>query len=90
MPIPASIWGLLLLFAALCTRLVDLSDIFETGEFLLAIMPIMFIAPAVNILDLWDAIAENLLGIIIIMTVSTVIVFAVAGGVTQWIERRRK
>ena len=89
-PIPASVYGLLLLFLALCTKVVKISDIEKVGDFMIAIMPMMFIAPAVKIMDIWGDIAEDLIPIIVVMVLSTIIVFAVAGWVTQWIERRRK
>ena len=89
-PIPASVYGLLLLFLALCTKVVKISDIEKVGDFMIAIMPMMFIAPAVKIMDIWGDIAEDLIPIIVVMVLSTIIVFAVAGWVTQWMERRRK
>ena len=89
-PIPASVYGLLLLFLALCTKVVKISDIEKVGDFMIAIMPVMFIAPAVKIMDIWGDIAGDLIPIIVVMVLSTIIVFAVAGWVTQWMERRRK
>ena len=89
-PIPASVYGLLLLFLALCTKVVKLSDIEKVGDFMIAIMPVMFIEPAVKIMDIWGDIAGDLIPIIVVMVLSTIIVFAVAGWVTQWMERRRK
>ncbi|MDD6194121.1 MAG: CidA/LrgA family protein [Lachnospiraceae bacterium] len=89
-PIPASVYGLLLLFLALCTGMVKLQDVEKAGDFLIAIMPVMFIAPAVKIMDIWGDIVGDLIPIIVVMVLSTVIVFAVAGWVTQWMERRRK
>ena len=56
-PIPASVYGLLLLFLALCTKVVKISDIEKVGDFMIAIMPMMFIAPAVKIMDIWGDIA---------------------------------
>lgn len=89
-PIPASVYGLLLLFLALSFKVVKVSDVENVGDFLIAILPVMFIAPSVKIMDIWGDIAGDLLPIAVIMVVSTIVVFAVAGWVTQWMERRSK
>ena len=49
LPIPASIYGLLLLFALLFFKVVRLDQVKEAGEFLIEIMPLMFIPPAAEI-----------------------------------------
>lgn len=83
LPIPAAIYGILLLFAALCLKLVRPEQVKPAGNFLLSILPVLFVAPAVNLLDSWQAAAENGVAIILIMAVSTVAVFGVSGLVTQ-------
>ena len=45
-------------------------------------------APAVNIVEIWQEIAPVLLPIGVVLAVSTVLVFAVSGLVTQWMLRR--
>ena len=85
LPIPAAIYGLVLLLAALCTGLLKAEKIADTARFLIAIMPLLFVAPAVSILGNWDVIAPNVIAIVVIMCLSTVIVFAAAGLVTKWL-----
>ena len=85
LPIPAAIYGLVLLLTALCTGLLKAEKIAETARFLIAIMPLLFVAPAVSILAYWQLIRPNVVAIVVIMTLSTVIVFAVAGLVTKWL-----
>ena len=53
LPIPASIYGLILLFVALLTGIVPLSAVKETGNFLIEIMPLMFIPSAVGLMESW-------------------------------------
>ena len=53
LPIPASIYGLVILFAGLMTGVVKLSHVEETGRFLIEIMPLMFIPAAVGLLESW-------------------------------------
>ena len=90
LPVPASIYGLLLMLLALCTGVVKLSSVRETGKFLVEIMPVMFIPAAVGLLDSWQAIAPVWLPIVVITVVSTVLVMAVGGLVAQWVIRREK
>ena len=88
LPIPASIYGIVLLFAALETKIIKLKDIEKTGQFLIDIMPIMFIPAAVGLLESWDIVKSSILEYLAVMAVSTVIVMAVAGIVTQFIIKK--
>lgn len=88
LPIPAAIYGFVLLFAALCTGLLKEEMISQTANFLTSVMGIMFVAPAVNILAYYDVIAPSLVPICVIVVSSTFVVFAVAGLVTQWLRRK--
>ena len=54
LPIPASIYGMVILFTALCTGLIKLSAVKETGKFLIYIMPMMFIPATVGLLESWS------------------------------------
>ena len=88
LPIPAAIYGFVLLFLALCTGLLKPEHIDETANFLISIMGIMYIAPAVNILAYYDVIAPALVPVCVTVLTSTAVVFAVAGLVTQWLRRK--
>ena len=90
LPIPASIYGMLILFTALCTGAIKLSHIKETGKFLIAIMPLMFIAPAVGLIDSWELMKEFIFAIIVISLLSTIAVIAVAGHITQLIIKPKE
>ena len=87
-PIPAAIYGLVLLFTALCIGLLKPEHIDQTARFLLQIMSILFVAPTVGILANWGLIAPNLVPIAVIVVVSTVVVFSVSGLVTQWLLKK--
>lgn len=90
LPIPASIYGIVLLFLALELKVIKVRDIRETSSFLIAIMPVMFIPAAVGLMDSWHAIAGMWLKYIIVTVVSTFVVMAVAGWLTQSIIRHGK
>jgi len=83
LPIPAAIYGLVLLFLALLTALLKMEQVSDTAHFLISIMPLFFVVPTVKLMGYWDVIAPALLPICVILITSTVVVFAVSGVVTQ-------
>ena len=83
LPIPASVYGLVLLFGALNTGLVKLEQVKDAGGFLISILPILFVSPAVGILDNWEAIRGALIPILALTLLSTVLTFGIAGWATQ-------
>lgn len=93
LPIPASIYGLILMLAALISGLLHISHVRETGKFLIDVMPVMFIPAGVGLLESWDVLRPVLIPVLVITVVTTVIVMAASGTVTQKIiqsEKRRK
>ena len=93
LPIPASIYGLVLMLAALMTHLLPLEAVQDSGKFLIEIMALMVIPAAVGLLDSWSALGPILLSVAAITVVSTVVVMVVSGKVTQKIirmDRREK
>ncbi len=85
LPVPASVYGLLLLFLCLCTGLIKLSAIEETADFLLVIMPLLFVSPSVSIMNTYLQVSDSLLSIAVISMLSTVIVMAVTGILSQYL-----
>ena len=83
LPIPASIYGIILMFLCLKTKIIPLSAVEETARFLIEAMPLMFIPAAVGLLESWDIIKGVWIQYISITVISTVIVMIVAGHVTQ-------
>ena len=90
LPIPAAIYGLVLLLIALCTKLLKPDHVADTANFLIGIMPLLFVAPAAKIMAYWGVIKENWLPIIAITVISTFVVFAVAGLVTKLVRKGAK
>lgn len=89
LPIPAAIYGLVLLLIALCTGAMKAEAIADTAHYFIGIMPLLFVAPAVNILQNWGVIAPQLVPICVITVISTFIVFIVSGMVTQLLLRKK-
>lgn len=91
LPIPAAIYGLVLLLIALATGLLKVQQVEAAANWLISIMPIFYVPICVKILEYWGVISQNAVAIITITVVSTFLVFAVSGLVTQaLIKRRRK
>lgn len=83
LPIPASVYGLVLLFAALCLKIVRLEQVKETGDFLRSLLPLLFVAPTVGIVRCWDLIAPRLGAIVLLLAFSTLATFGISGTVTR-------
>lgn len=90
LPIPASIYGMILLFLSLSARILRLEDIQEGGSFLVSLFPVLFVAPIVSLMDCWADIRSHLLPIMLILILSSIVCFFVSGRVTQWLVSRRK
>ena len=90
LPIPASIYGIILVFLCLKLHLIPFDDVHETGDFLIEIMPLMFIPAAVGLLESWDIIRPSWIQYILITVSTTFIVMVAAGLVTQAVIRRTK
>ena len=88
LPIPAGVYGLVLLLAGLITGIVKLEDVETTGGFLLDTMTLMFIPAAVGIMSVTDILVPVLVPYLVIIISSTVIVMTVTGIAASLILRR--
>ena len=90
LPVPASIYGLVLMLLALCTGVVKLEKVKKAGKFLLDVMPPMFIPAGVGLLTAWGDLKPILVSVMVIVILTTVLVMAVTGRTAQSIIRREK
>ena len=88
LPVPASIYGLVLMFLCLQLRVFRLEDVRDTALFLIEIMPILFLPAAVGLMDSWHLISSTLLQYIVITILAMVIVMAAGGLFTQFIMKK--
>ena len=88
LPIPASIYGMVLLFLALMTRIVKLESVRDAGKFLIEIMPVMFI-PA-GLMVSWGVLKPMLLPVSLITVVSLITAAAATGLVSQTVIRKEQ
>lgn len=88
LPIPGSVYSLVMLFLALCFGLVKLEQVKDAARFLTSILPLLFVAPAVGIVEYWDLISSNLLSIILLILATTVLTFGISGTVVQQLAKK--
>ena len=88
LPVPASIYGLLLLFILLKTGILKLEQIEDVGGLLLELMPLLLVPASVSFLTVLDMIQGMLLPVLIMGFVGTVVVMMVTGMVSQALVRR--
>ena len=88
LPVPASIYGLVILFILLETGILKLNAVKETSVFLIEIMPLMFIPAGVGLMESWGDLNSMLLEVVVIILVSTVLVMGVSGKVTELVLKR--
>ena len=90
LPIPASVYGLVLLLVALRSGLLKLSQVRETGTFLTGIFPILFVPAATGVMEYMDVFRQYLIPVILAAGPVTWLVMGVAGRVTQALAKGGK
>ena len=89
-PIPASIYGIILLFFLLERKVLRIDDVREVSDFLIFIMPLLFIPPAVGLIDVWNELRASLTAYATIIIAVTLIVMVSTGRITQWFLQNQK
>ena len=89
LPIPGSIYGLILMFVLLLTKVIKVEHVKETGE-LIEIMPLMFIPAGVGLITSWSQLQPFLVPLLVITVVSTFVVMIVTGKVTDFLISKKE
>ena len=89
LPIPASVYGLVLMLVCLMTGVLKTSQVKDAAFFLIEIMPVMFIPAAAGLIDSWGVLRPLIVPIMIITVVITVFVMVITGKVAQMIAQKR-
>ena len=89
LPIPASVYGLVLMLLCLVTGILKTSQVKEAAFFLIEIMPVMFIPAAAGLIDSWKVLQPLFLPILVITVVITIFVMVVTGKIAQMIAQKR-
>ena len=87
LPIPASVYGLVLMLLCLVTGILKTSQVKEAAFFMIEIMPVMFIPAAAGLIDSWKVLQPLLLPILVITVVITIFVMVVTGKIAQMIAQ---
>ena len=83
LPVPASIYGMVLLLLAFATGLLKMESVKETGNFLVSLLPLLFVVPTVGLMGCWDLIRADIWKIALLIVVTTVLTFGVSGLLTK-------
>lgn len=87
LPVPASIYGMVILFVGLLTGLIKLSWVKDAGKFLIAVM---FIPAGVGLMSSWGVLKPMLVPVLVVTVVAIITVMAVTGQASQIIIRADK
>lgn len=90
LPVPASIYGLVLMLILLMTGVVKLHQVKTAADFLIEIMPLMFIGPSVGLMESLPALQAMLLPLVVILILTTLLTMGATGLTAQVLVRRRQ
>ena len=88
LPIPASIYGLVLMFILLYTGVIKLDQVKTAAQFLIEIMHVMFIPAAVALMDSWSALQPILIPALVTIIVCNIVVMVVTGKTAEFIIKK--
>lgn len=89
LPVAASVYGLVLMLVGLITKIIPLHKVEDAADFLVEIMPILFVPPTVSIMTSVEAMKQMLIPLCVISVVSTILIMVVTGRVSQGIIRKK-
>ncbi|MDI9506177.1 MAG: CidA/LrgA family protein [Clostridiales bacterium] len=90
LPIPGSIYGMVLLFLLLAARVLPLGSVRETAHLLIKWMPLMFIPALVGVMDAWGELMKILVPVLIASSIVTFLVMGATGWTAQWMLGRKR
>lgn len=87
LPVAASMYGLVLMLVGLITKLIPLEKVEGAADFLIEVMPVLFVPPTVSIMANFDALKQMLVPLVVICVVTTVLIMGITGRVAQGLLR---
>ena len=90
LPIPASVYGMVILFLCLCLGIIKIEMVEDVADWILSIMPIFFIAPTVGLIEAFGDIKGQVIPLVLMCLISTFVVTAVTSLIAQAIIRLRR
>ena len=89
-PIPASVYGLVLMVILLLTKVVKLEMVEETADFLISMMGIFFVPASVGLMNSLDMVKGSIVQLFVMCVVSTIVVMIVTGLTAQFVIKISK
>lgn len=77
--IPASVYGLFLMLIALMTKVIKPAQVKDVSNFLMDVMPIMFVPSSVGIMVSWGLLKDILVPALIVSMLGTLLVMIASG-----------
>ena len=90
LPIPASIYGMSLLFLLLMIGVLKLKQVESAANLLLGIMPALFVVSGAGLITSYGQIAENFFSWVAVNIASTIVILATTGLLAQGLIRRKQ
>lgn len=88
--IPPSIIGIVILFVLLELKVLKTEDVEMTGDYLIKIMPILFVPAGVGLIKYLDVLKIVAVPMVFVITLSTAIIMTAVGVVTQKLVEKKK
>ncbi len=83
LPIPASVYGLVLMVVLLMTGVVKLDMVEETADFFISIMALFFVPSSAGVMTSMGIIGDSIVQLLVVCAVSTIVVMIVTGLAAQ-------
>lgn len=90
LPIPASIYGMSLLFLLLMKGVLKLQQVENAANLLLGIMPALFVVSGAGLITSYGQIAENFASWVAVNIGSTIVILTTTGLLAQGMISRKK
>ena len=88
--VPASIYGMVILFICLLTGAIKLEKVKDAGKFLIEIMPVMFIPAGVGLITSWEVLKTMLVPVCLVTFITLITVMVATGRISQSVIKKER
>ena len=89
LPLAGSIFGLLLLFIALCIKIVKLEWVADVADWFHSVMALFFVAPAVAVIDIWSEISDIWSYLVFMLVLAYFVTMVITGKTADFFLNRK-
>ncbi len=90
LPLPGNIIGLILLYLALKSRLLQIEHVERGGKLLLLVMPLFFVPALSGIMDYTDFMRQSGLQVLVILVISSLLTLTGSAYIVDRLARRKE